>query len=238
MKDFKSLLDLNKIPAHVAIIMDGNGRWAEKRSLSRLEGHRMGAEVIRPIVDASISIGIKVITLFAFSTENWSRPKKEVTGLWNLLEFYFKSQWDSIMENGIRITISGETKRLPHSTKMIIDYITGNSRHNKKLILNLCLNYGGRMEIVDAINKWTEKRKENELMTLKKMSNYFYIPNLPDIDLMIRTSGEYRISNFMLWQLAYSELVFLKVLWPDFKPHHMFKAIYEFQKRERRFGAI
>jgi undecaprenyl diphosphate synthase len=238
MKDYKSLIDMNKIPAHVAIIMDGNGRWAEKRSLPRTEGHRMGAEVIESLMDAALSLGIKVISLYAFSTENWSRPKREINTLWSLLEFFFESKKERIKEKGIRIFHSGVLSQLPLSTRRVIEESVQTTRRNKNIILNFCINYGSRQEIADAANRWSLIKKPNERLTPDKMNRYLYTFGLPDVDLMIRTSGEYRISNFLLWQAAYAELVFVKTLWPDFRPGHLYKTIYEFQKRQRRFGGL
>lgn len=237
MKDYKSLLDPGRIPAHVAVIMDGNGRWAKKKSLSRLEGHRRGADTVEPVVDAAARIGIKYISLFAFSTENWSRPRDEVKGLWQLLELFFESKIESIISKGVKVVFSGTFQRLPVSTGRIIEETIRRTRGNKKITLNFCINYGGRQEIVDGVNAWLAKGKTGKL-TEKKLGSLLYNPSLPDVDLMIRTSGEYRISNFMLWQLAYAELVFMDVLWPDFRAGHLYRAVYEYQHRERRFGGL
>ncbi len=238
MKDYRTLINPDAVPAHVAIIMDGNGRWAQKRSLPRIEGHRRGADVIEPVIDASLGIGIKVISLFAFSTENWNRPQAEVSGLWKLLEYFFMSKMNLIREKGIRVHVSGARTKLLASTRKIIEKVTEETRRNSSLSLNFCINYGGRQELIDGVNRWAAERKEDELLTEKKMRKYLYAPGLPDVDLMIRTSGEYRISNYMLWQLAYAELVFMKVLWPDFRPRHLYQAVCEYQKRDRRFGAL
>ncbi len=238
MKDYKRLIDPKKIPDHVAIIMDGNGRWAKSRSLPRIEGHRMGSEVIEPLMDAALSLGIKVISLYAFSTENWARPRAEIQGLWNLMESFFTSKIEKIKERGIRIKHSGSLKDLPASSQRNVTNAIEETKHNKKIVLNFCLNYGGRQEIVHAVNRWLEKRRSSEKVTLKKLSAHLYTADLPDVDLLIRTSGEYRISNFLLWQSAYAEFIFLKVLWPDFKPYHLYKSVYEYQQRERRFGSI
>jgi undecaprenyl diphosphate synthase len=238
MKDYKALLDPGRIPAHVAVIMDGNGRWAKKKSLSRLEGHRRGAETVEPVVDAAARIGVKYISLFAFSTENWNRPRDEVAGLWKLLELFFKSKIESILQKGVKVVFSGSFQRLPASTGRIIDETIRRTRTNSKITLNFCINYGGRQEIVDGVNAWLKKGGPGEKLTEKKLGSLLYNPKLPDVDLMIRTSGEYRISNFMLWQLAYAELVFMNVLWPDFRASHLYRAVYEYQHRERRFGGL
>ena len=238
MKDYKALLKKQPIPKHVAIIMDGNGRWAKKKSLPRSEGHKKGAEIIEPIMEAAIELGVKVISVYAFSTENWSRPKTEVRELWRLLEYFFVTKISRIKEMGIKIKHSGTTKRLPPSIKKTIQQAVKNTEKNKRIVLNFCINYGGRQEIVRSMNSWLEKRKGDEKITESKLNNHLDTKGLPDVDLLIRTSGEYRISNFLLWQCAYAELVFTDVLWPDFKPGHLEKAVYDFQNRERRFGGI
>jgi undecaprenyl diphosphate synthase len=237
-KDYKSLLDPARIPAHVAIIMDGNGRWATRRGLSRMEGHRRGAEVVESLMDAAIGLGIKVVSLYAFSTENWSRPKDEVQGLWALLEYFFESNIEKLKKRGIQVRHSGSLAHLPASTREVIGRSLAETRRNSKMMLNFCVNYGGRQELVDAVNSWVECRGAREKMTAAKMRRHFYTPDLPDVDLLIRTSGEYRISNCLLWQIAYAELVFVKVLWPDFKPRHLYRTIYEYQTRKRRFGGL
>jgi len=238
MKNYKNLINHNDIPSHVAIIMDGNGRWAKKNNLSRYEGHKKGAEVIEPLMDAAVELKIKAISLYAFSMENWKRPKIEIKSLWELLEYFFSTKLEVIMSKGIRIIHSGTQKMLPKKIKKIIENSVEKTKSNKKLILNFCVNYGSRQEIVNAVNSWLEKRKSDEKLTLRKLNRNLYNPGFPDVDLLIRTSGEYRISNFMLWQIAYAELVFMDVLWPDFKPNHLYRSIYEYQQRERRFGGI
>jgi len=238
MKDFKKLLKPDAIPRHIAIIMDGNGRWAERRNLPRLEGHRRGAEVVESLMDAALDLGIGVISLFAFSTENWSRPRSEVQGLWRIMEFFFKANIEKIKEKGIRLRHSGSLAHLPASTRAIIERAVKETSRNRRIVLNFCLNYGARQEIVDAVNRWMRTRREGEAMNAARMDKNLYTAGLPDVDLLIRTSGEYRISNFLLWQSAYAELVFTKVLWPDFRPRHLYETIYEYQKRERRFGGL
>ncbi|HOO71640.1 MAG TPA: isoprenyl transferase [Spirochaetota bacterium] len=238
MKDYKQLINPDSVPAHIAIIMDGNGRWAKKHSLPRLEGHRKGSDVVEPIADAALELGIKALTLYAFSTENWIRPDSEVAGLWTLLDIYFQMKLPTIMEKGIRIKHSGMLEKIPAATRRNIVNALEKTRKNNKLILNFCLNYGGRQEIVSAVNTWLENRRGNAKLRPDDIKKNLYTGDLPDVDLLIRTSGEYRISNFLLWQLAYTELVFLDVLWPDFRPRHLYKAIYLYQNRERRFGGI
>ena len=238
MKKKASSIDPAGVPSHVAIIMDGNGRWAQQRSLSRSEGHRMGAEAIEPLMDAAINAGVKVVSLFAFSSENWVRPKKEILGLWNLLEYFFTTRMDTLNEKGIRILHSGSLKRLPPGAKKHLKNAMELTKNNRTGILNLCINYGSRQELVEAVNSWLEKRRDSEKLTMKRLEKYLFTAGLPEVDLLIRTSGEYRISNFLLYQLAYAELVFTDVLWPDFTPEDLYGAIYEYQQRERRYGGI
>jgi undecaprenyl diphosphate synthase len=238
MKDYKRLIDKKKIPSHIAIIMDGNGRWAKKKSLPRSEGHKRGAEIIEPLMDAAIDIGIRAVSLYAFSTENWIRPRAEILTLWKLLDYFFNTKIDSIKAKGIRIRHSGFLDRLPGSSKRTIQNAVDATRENRKLVLNFCLNYGGRQDIVQAVNGWIDGRHSRERISAKDIEKGLLTAGLPDVDLLIRTGGEYRISNFLVWQVAYAELVFQDVLWPDFKPYHLYKAVYEYQQRERRFGGI
>jgi undecaprenyl diphosphate synthase len=238
MSKYKTLIDKKQLPQHVAIIMDGNGRWAKQKSLPRMEGHKKGAEVIESLLDAALDLDIQYISLFTFSTENWSRPAMEIQGLWKLLEDFFCTKLSIMQEKGIKLTHSGSLAKLPARTKKIIKNAIQETSHNKRVVLNFCLNYGGRQEIIDAANKWFSETKGTKKLTCKQFEKYLYVPELPDVDLVIRTSGEYRISNFLLWQLAYAELVFYKILWPDFRKSHFYKAIYEYQQRSRRFGGI
>jgi len=238
MRNFKEKIKPGDIPAHVAIIMDGNGRWAKKNIMSRSDGHREGANVIEPVVDAAIGLGIKAISLYAFSTENWLRPVSEIATLWRLLEYFFDEKLPSMKEKGVKVIHSGSLKKLPPSTKKSIKTAIEETRSNKKIQLNLCINYGGRQEIVQSVNTWLDNCKPGEKITEKKIEKYLYTSDMPGVDLMIRTSGEFRISNYLIWQLAYSELVFMNVLWPDFRPAHLYRAVYDYQQRERRFGGI
>jgi len=238
MENIKSLIRPEPVPAHVGIIMDGNGRWAKMRKLSRGEGHKRGADVIEPLMDCAIGLGIKAVSLYAFSVENWSRPVTEVRGLWELLEYFFKTKLDSIQEKKIRIKHSGSLRGLPPSTKRTILRAIEETAGNKRITLNFCVNYGSRQEIVMAVNNWAGSLKKPEKLTEKKLAKFLYTSDLPELDLLIRTSGEYRLSNFLLWQAAYAELYFTDILWPDFKPEDLYAAIVEFQKRERRFGGI
>jgi undecaprenyl diphosphate synthase len=238
MKDYKSLINRKKVPSHVAIIMDGNGRWAKKKSLPRSEGHKRGAEIIEPLMDAAIDLGIKAVSLYAFSTENWRRPRTEVLSLWKLLDYFFKQKIGILKEKGIQVRHSGLHDRLPSSSIKTIQSAIRETKGNKQLILNFCLNYGGQQDIVQAVNGWLDERKPQERLTAGGIEKRLFTAGMPPVDLMIRTGGESRISNFLIWQLAYAELMFMEVLWPDFRPSHLYKAIYEFQQRERRFGGL
>ena len=230
---------LNPVPRHIGIIMDGNGRWAKKRNLSRGEGHRAGADVIEPLTDCAIELGIKALSLYALSVENIQiRPVSEIKSLWKLLEYFFNNKLNSIKEKNIRIMHSGSLTRLPGSTRKTIEKAINDTSSNKGLILNFCVNYGGRQEILNAVNTWSSARKPGENLTGKKLEKYLYTSGLPGLDLLIRTSGEYRISNFLLWQIAYAELFFTDVLWPDYGPEDLINAVKEYQKRERRYGGI
>jgi undecaprenyl diphosphate synthase len=237
---FKKFFRIQKenVPAHVAVIMDGNGRWAKKKGLPRTEGHQAGAEAIERLVDVSIELGIRYISIYAFSTENWSRPVTEVGALWKILENFFNTKLPVLHEKGVRIVHSGTRKKLPARVVSILHSAEQKTKKNKTVVLNLCLNYGGRQEIVDAVNTWIDSRKGKELITADKLRRHLYHPELPDVDLLIRTSGESRISNFLLWQIAYAELVFMDVMWPDFSRDHALEAIKEYQKRTRRFGGL
>ncbi|HOD13296.1 MAG TPA: polyprenyl diphosphate synthase [Spirochaetota bacterium] len=231
-------MNKKKVPAHVAIIMDGNGRWAKKKSLSRAEGHRCGAEAIEPLMDAAISLGIKAISLYAFSTENWRRPRMEVLGLWKLLDYFFTNKIDVIKSRGIRVRHSGLQERLPASSLHTILRAVEETKRNRTLELNFCVNYGGRQDILNAVNRHLESAKSGGPVTARDLEKGLFTAGMPDVDLLIRTGGEYRVSNFLLWQIAYSELIFMNVLWPDFKPRHLYRAVYEFQQRERRYGGL
>jgi undecaprenyl diphosphate synthase len=231
-------IDLRNVPAHVAVIMDGNGRWAKRKGLPRLEGHRKGAEAIETLTDAATEFGVKYVSIYAFSTENWSRPRKEILGLWEIVERFFTEKMHILSDKGVRIVHSGSMRRLPASVRNAIIRSVEMTRRNKTITLNLCLNYGGRQEILDAVNGWAASTRPGNIISETKIRKYFYRSDLPDVDLMIRTSGEERISNFMLWQCAYAEFVFMDVMWPDFTRQHVRKAISEYQKRQRRFGGL
>lgn len=233
-------IDLQKLPGHIAIIMDGNGRWAQQHAIGRIAGHKKGAEAVRLTVRACREIGIKVLTLYAFSTENWLRPSGEVKALMRLLEEYLRSEIQEMLENGIRLTTIGDTEALKKPMKTILKETIAKTAHNHDMILNLALNYGGRDEIVGAVHDLLNDIRRGTLadqeVTKDLFSRYLDTAGLPDPDLLIRTSGEYRISNFLLWQSAYTEFYFTDVLWPDFNRDELFRAITEYQRRERRFG--
>ncbi len=229
-----------KIPIHVAIIMDGNGRWASQRNLPRIAGHRAGVKSVKEVVEAARESGVKILTLYAFSTENWKRPKHEVAALFKLLENYIDTEVDSITKNNIRLSVIGRLEGLPDSVRDKLKKITEKTRHNTALTLNLALNYGARTEIVDAVraivNDCASKIIRPEEIDEKSFSSYLYTKDMPDPDLLIRTSGEMRLSNFLLWQLSYTELYISKKLWPDFKKQDFIKAVEGYQFRQRRYG--
>ncbi|MGP8154726.1 MAG: isoprenyl transferase [Smithella sp.] len=233
-------IDLNKLPQHIAIIMDGNGRWAEKHAIGRIRGHRKGSQAVRTVVRTCREIGVKYLTLFAFSTENWERPAKEVLALMSLLEEYLIKEIKELQKQEIRLTTIGEIDRLYPSVKEKLLLAKESTLKNNKMILNLALSYGGKDEIISAIKKIVKDNQEGKIdinnINKETFNSYLYTYGMPDPDLLIRTSGEYRISNFLLWQMAYAELYFTKVLWPDFTKDDLFKAIASYQKRERRFG--
>lgn len=235
-------IDLNRLPVHVAIIMDGNGRWAMQRGLPRAFGHRAGVESLRDIVKACSELRIKVLTVYAFSTENWKRPQEEVNVLMDLLVEYLNNEIEELCKNGVRINPIGRLKDLPGSALEALRMATERSRNNQGLVLNVALNYGGRAEIVDAVRTIASEVKNGALSIEQIDSNiiskHLYTAGQPEPDLLIRPSGDFRISNFLLWQLAYTEFWLTPVLWPDFRRVHLLKAIVEYQRRERRFGGL
>jgi undecaprenyl diphosphate synthase len=228
------------IPRHIAIIMDGNGRWAKKRSLNRIRGHREGSESVRDIVRACREIGIEVLTLYAFSTENWQRPRQEISALMSLLKGFLRSELVEMMENGIRLNAIGQIERLPDDVVKVLHDVMDKTRENMGMILNLALSYGGRDEIVAAARKIAAEvqadRLQPEEITKEVFSNYLYTHGMPEPDLLIRTSGEMRISNFLLWQIAYTEIYITDTLWPDFRREELTQILHDYQERERRFG--
>ncbi len=225
-------------PQHVAIIMDGNGRWAKARNLPRLAGHRAGTDNLRRILRACKNYGVKIVTLYAFSTENWRRPAEEVEGLMKLLEAYIDRELETLHREGVQIRHLGRLDRIPPALQRKIQHAIDYTRNNTDLILNVALNYGGRAEIVDAARRMLADGLRPEDITEATFSRYLYTSGLPDPDLIIRTSGEYRVSNFLIWQGAYAEYYITDVLWPDFDEKELAKAIEHYRKRERRFGGI
>jgi len=225
-----------KIPKHIAIIMDGNGRWANERNLPRIIGHKVGSESVREIIRVCLELGIEYLTLYSFSTENWQRPKEEIKGLMELLKFLLKNEVDELNRNGVSIKAIGRLDYLPNDVKNELFKAIEKTKNNNKLKLYLALSYGGRQEILDAINKIINSKLE--FVDEGTFRNFLYDPNLPDPDLLIRTSGEYRISNFLLWQISYSEFYFTKTLWPEFRREEFIKAIEDYSKRKRKFGKV
>jgi undecaprenyl diphosphate synthase len=241
-------LKRGSIPNHVAIIMDGNGRWAEKKHLPRVLGHQKGAEVLREIIIAARDIGVKYLTAFSFSSENWSRPANEVNELMQLFVEVLKREMAGLMKNDVKLNLIGQRSTIPGNILEIFEKSESKTKHNKTLILNIAFNYGSRQEIVDAVEKILDlkdrdKISNNKFKKFKDLDNnvfndFLYTAGIPDPDLLIRTSGEYRLSNFLLWQIAYTELYFTKILWPDFNRKYFFCAIKDFQQRNRRFGRV
>lgn len=238
MEQFKLQKKIN----HIAFIMDGNGRWAKRRLMPRTYGHKVACKRIIEIVRFLRTLNVKVVSLYAFSTENWNRPKNEITKLFEYLDDFFKDYIDEFVENECRIQVSGDISKLPQkSQKTIQEAITLTSSFDD-YVFNICLNYGGRQEIVRAAKLAYQDIKEGKIneedLTIDTFKNYLYTSGLPEIDLMIRTSGEERVSNFLLYQLAYSEFIFTKTCWPDFTPEKLVECLKEYEKRDRRFGAI
>ncbi len=235
-------IDWNNLPQHIAIIMDGNGRWAKQHTIGRIRGHKKGAQAVRTTVRACREIGIKYLTLFAFSIENWGRPEEEVKALMSLLDEYLTKETKELQKKGIRLTTIGEINRLQPELKKKLLQAKAQTAKNHEMILNLALSYGGQDEIIYAVKKIIQNSKKDKLdineINKETFAHYLYTCGMPDPDLLIRTSGEYRISNFLLWQIAYTELYFTNVLWPDFTKDDLFRAIASYQKRERRFGLI
>ncbi|MCK0129930.1 isoprenyl transferase [Flavobacteriaceae bacterium F08102] len=238
--DLKSAIKTKNIPQHVAVIMDGNGRWAKQKGKMRVFGHRKGVNSVRQVVEAASEIEIKVLTLYAFSTENWKRPKSEVKALMNILVSSLKKELPVFQKNNIKLLCIGQIDSLPEKAKRELSEVINLTKDNHKMILNLALSYGSREEIVNTIQN-ISKKVVNKTLLIEEIdeniiNNHLYTFTLPDVDFLIRTSGEKRISNFMLWQIAYAELYFTDVLWPDFRKDDFFKAIIDYQSRERRFG--
>jgi len=233
---------MRHLPEHIAIIMDGNGRWARKRNLPRTAGHEAGVETVRKVVRASAEIGVKYLTLYTFSVENWKRPREEVAALMRLLTKTTRHEIDELNRNNVRLITTGRIDGLSLTRRKVLALAVEKTRKNNGLVLNLALNYGGRSEIIDAVKAISMAVRSGHIQPAEinesLFSNYLYTAGLPDPDLLIRTSGEMRISNFLLWQTSYTELFITDVLWPDFNRNELFEAIIEYQKRERRFGKV
>jgi len=231
-----------QIPRHVAVIMDGNGRWARERGLPRQKGHRAGMTSVREAIEGAVEVGVEILTLFAFSTENWQRPRSEISALMGLLKLYAEKERRALQRQGVEVHVLGEVERLDPVTRSAVESIVAGTRGGGSLRLNLMISYSGREEIVRAARHLAERVARGELDAAEIDDEAFedalVTRGLPDPDLLIRTSGEYRLSNFMLWQLAYTELHITPVLWPDFTREHLYQAVLDYQRRERRFGRV
>lgn len=238
----KLLKQSGEIPVHIAIIMDGNGRWAKKRGLPRVAGHKRGVDTVKEIVEACAEIGVKYLTLYTFSTENWKRPKEEVSILMKLLLNSLRERVNELNENDVRLTTIGDTDSLPIEVQKQLLEDIDRTKNNKKMVLNLALSYSGRWELLEAIKKISDlsakKKLSVEDIDEKLVSSFLTTKDIPDPDLVIRTSGEFRVSNFLLWQIAYSEFIITETYWPDFSKKDLYEAIRIFQNRERRFGKV
>lgn len=239
---FKNTQQLKKIPQHVAIIMDGNGRWAKKRNLPRIKGHYEGMQTVKKITKYASNLGIKYLTLYAFSTENWSRPKQEVNYLMDLPEKMFSSFMPELMENNVQVLVIGDVEGLPENTRDAVNNAIKETKNNTGLKLIFALNYGSKQEIIQGIKNIAQKYADGNVtldeITEEMVSENLYTNNFPDPDLLIRTSGEQRISNFLLWQIAYSEFIFTDISWPDFDEEQFYSSLLEYQNRDRRFGGL
>jgi undecaprenyl diphosphate synthase len=236
-------LDPERLPAHIAIIMDGNGRWAKRRNFPRIMGHRAGVDPVRRVAETCAQLGIEALTLYAFSVENWKRPRHEIEALWRLLRHYLRRELPNLMRNNIRLLAIGRLDSLPASVQEELRFVMARTASNTGMRLNLAINYGGRTELVDAMKAVIQKaRDEGTLDQLdiseQTIAEHLYTAGLKDPDLLIRTSGEMRISNFLLWQIAYAEIYVTETLWPDFSRMELLEAIFEYQNRERRFGGV
>ena len=234
--------DLSKLPSHIAIIMDGNGRWAKQRLMNRINGHEKGADVVRRIVRTCRELGIEILTLYAFSTENWQRPKAEVSALMDLLKRFLKSEAKEMHENNIRLNTIGQLHRIPKSVRSVLQQNMDMTASNTGMTLNLALSYGGRTEIVEMVKQISARVKKGQLdpstITPEIVSDHLYTRGMCDPDLLIRTGGDMRISNFLLWQIAYAEIYVTDTLWPEFSQKEFLTILADFQRRERRFGRI
>jgi len=232
-------IDLDRLPRHIAVIMDGNGRWAEKRGLARVEGHKAGSASVREIVEAAARLGIGFLTRYAFSSENWKRPRPEVGRLWRLLRVSLAKEDSLLVKNDIRLRVIGRRRGIPLPVLKEIERVEGLTRANRRMTVVVALNYGGRDEILDAARRIMEEgRLGPGELDEKAFAAHLSTEGIPDPDLLVRTSGEMRISNFLLWQIAYTEIFVTPVLWPDFRRRHLLEAVLEYQKRDRRFGDV
>ena len=231
-------LDFARLPRHVAIIMDGNGRWAASRSLPRVEGHRAGIDAVRDTVETSARLGISVLTLYAFSVENWKRPDTEISALMGLLKHYLRAELKSLLKNNIKFKVIGQPDRLSPDIREELAAAEARTASNTGMQFNIALSYGGRAEIVDAARRAMKSGADPDSLDEAAFASFLYTAGQPDPDLLIRTSGEMRVSNFLLWQIAYAEIWVTEALWPDFRARHLFEAVVEYQKRDRRYGAI
>jgi undecaprenyl diphosphate synthase len=232
-------IDFARLPRHIAIIMDGNGRWAKKRNLPRVEGHKAGSKSVREVVETCARIGIKYLTLYAFSKENWKRPRSEISTLWRLLEDYLKKDYKVLKKNQLRLKVIGQREALPASVQKELARVENLTKDYDRMTIIMALNYGGRAEIVEAVkNIFHDNSTEINTLDEDKFSRYLFTAEIPDPDLLIRTSGEMRVSNFLLWQIAYSEIWITPEFWPDFRKKHLLQALVDYQRRERRFGDI
>ncbi len=232
-------LDLGRVPAHVACVMDGNGRWASQRGLARTEGHAQGEVALFDVIDGALDLGVKWLTMFAFSTENWRRPPDEVRYLMGFNESLLLRRRDELLAKGVRIRFAGRRDwRVPRRVQRRMDESVEMTRHNTRMTLTLAFNYGGRAEIVDAVRALVAEGIAPSKVDERAIRRHMYYPDMPDPDLVLRTSGEFRISNFLLWEIAYSEFVFADELWPDVRRQHLYRAVLDYQHRNRRFGGI
>jgi len=231
-------LDFSRLPRHVAVIMDGNGRWAANRHLPRVEGHRAGIDAVRDTVETSARLGLPVLTLYAFSVENWKRPETEVSALMGLLKHYLRLELRSLLKNNIRFRIIGQPERLAPEIRAELSDAEQRTQANTGLQFNIALNYGGRAEIVDAARQAIRAGVDPEALDERTFASFLYTAGQPDPDLLIRTSGELRVSNFLLWQIAYAEIWVTDALWPDFRARHLLEALVDYQKRDRRYGGV
>lgn len=240
MASFKEHIDFNNLPKHIAVIMDGNGRWAKKKGAMRIFGHRNAVQAVRDVTEGCGELGIKYLTLYAFSTENWSRPKEEVDGLMELLVSTLKQEIGTLMENQVKLVTIGDISHLPENCRNNLEWAINETRNNSGLMLILALSYSGRWEITQAAKRLATDVKSGKItpedINERLFENYLQTAGIPDPELLIRTSGELRVSNFLLWQIAYTELFITPTLWPDFRKEHLYEAIWSYQQRERRFG--